>query len=190
MSFFSSGKEGPFMNPAAHLWAIGYDDMERADEVRKEITQFGWGSGEGRRLILLDIAVVVRDASGTFTFDRKPFSSAANILGCSVVGFLAGLVVAAPLTGAAIGAMVGAAGSAAAASAGIDEDFIHNVERMMKPGTSALFVLDDQGDMPAILHAIRGLGGTVLSTNVDVERAKLIQSTLSSSGEGPNPSSQ
>ena len=48
----------------------------------------------------------------------------------------------------------------------------------MKPGTSALFVLDDEGDMEMILHKIRGLGGTVLKTNVDVERAKLIQSTL------------
>jgi hypothetical protein len=32
--------------------------------------------------------------------------------------------------------------------------------------------------MDVILHAIRGLGGTVLKTNVDIERAKLIQSTL------------
>ena len=29
-----------------------------------------------------------------------------------------------------------------------------------------------------ILHKIQGLGGTVLKTNVDLERAKLIQSTL------------
>jgi uncharacterized membrane protein len=48
----------------------------------------------------------------------------------------------------------------------------------MKPGTSALFVLDSEGDMDVILHAIRGLGGTVLKTNVDLERAQLIQSTL------------
>jgi hypothetical protein len=32
--------------------------------------------------------------------------------------------------------------------------------------------------MDAILHKIRGLGGIVLRTNVDAERAKLIQSTL------------
>jgi uncharacterized membrane protein len=48
----------------------------------------------------------------------------------------------------------------------------------MKPGTSALFVLDDQGDMEVILHTIQGLGGVVLKTNVDLERAKLIQLTL------------
>jgi uncharacterized membrane protein len=49
---------------------------------------------------------------------------------------------------------------------------------MMRPGTSAVFVLDEEGNMDVILRTIRGLGGTVLKTNVDLERAKLIQSTL------------
>jgi uncharacterized membrane protein len=167
------------MTAAAHLWAIGYNDMVRADQVRDEITRLGWGSGRaGKDLILLDIAVVVRHPDGTFTFDRKPFSGVANILACTAVGFLAGLVLAAPLTGATVGALVGGAGTAAAAHVGIGEDFIREVEGLMKPGTSALFVLDDAGDMEVILHTIQGLGGTVVKTNVDLERAKLIQSTL------------
>ena len=167
------------MTAAAHLWAIGYDDVERADQVRDEITRLGWGSGRaGKSLILLDIAVVVRHPDGTFTFDRKPFPGVANILCCTAVGFLAGLVLAAPLTGATIGALLGSAGTAAATQAGIREDFIRDVEALMKPGTSALFVLDHEGDMEVILHTIQGLGGTVLKTNVDLERAKLIQSTL------------
>jgi uncharacterized membrane protein len=64
---------------------------------------------------------------------------------------------------------------------GIGDDFVREVEAMMKPGTSVLFVLDEVGDMDVILHRIRGLGGTVLKTNVDVERAKLIQATLAAS---------
>jgi uncharacterized membrane protein len=76
--------------------------------------------------------------------------------------------------------MVGGTGTAVAVSAsvGIGDDFIREVKGMMKPGTSAIFVLDDEGDMDVILHKIRGLGGTVLKTNVDRERAQLIQSTL------------
>ncbi len=168
------------MTTAAHLWAIGYDDMGRADEVRDTISRLGWGTGHGGKyLILLDIVVVVRHPDGSFTFDKKPLSGVNNILGCTLVGFLAGLVLAAPLAGAIIGAVVGGVGTAAlVASAGIGDDFIRKVEAMMKPGTSALFVLDEEGDMETILHAIRGLGGTVLKTNVDLERAKLIQSTL------------
>jgi len=45
-------------------------------------------------------------------------------------------------------------------------------------------VLDSEGDMDVILHSIRGLGGTVLKTNVDLERAQLIQSTLATPRAG------
>jgi uncharacterized membrane protein len=77
-----------------------------------------------------------------------------------------------------IGGLVGGAGTAAAGTVGVGADFIREVEALMKPGTSALFILDDEGDMDMILFKIRGLGGTVLKTNVDLERVKLIQSTL------------
>jgi uncharacterized membrane protein len=174
------------MTPAAHLWAIGYDDVGRAEEVRDQITRLAWDPGHaGKYLLLQDVAVVMRHSDGSFTLDHQPFPGVGNILACTAVGFLAGLVVAAPLTGAAVGAALGTAGTAVSvASAGVSADFVRDVEGLMKPGTSALFVLDDAGDMEMILHTIRGLGGTVLKTNVDRERAKLIQSTLAADSAG------
>jgi uncharacterized membrane protein len=169
------------MTTSGTLWAIGYDDIGRADQVRDEIARLGWGT---HSLLLDDVAVVARHADGSFTFDREPFPVSRNILGCTVVGFLAGLVVAAPLAGAAVGALVGGVGSATARSVGIGDDFAREVEGLMKPGTSALFVLDHEGDMDVILHSIRGLGGTVLRTTADVARAKLIQSTLAAASAG------
>jgi uncharacterized membrane protein len=177
------------MTTGEHLWAIGYNDTTRANQVRNEITNLGWGSGRaGKYLLLYDIAVVVRHSDGSFTFDREAFPGGANILACTAVGFLAGLVLAAPLAGAAVGALLGGAGTAAlAAEAGISDNFVREVERLMQPGTSALFILDDTGDMEVILHAIQGLGGTVLKTNVDPERARLIQSTLAQPQQEPSP---
>jgi len=170
------------MTTTAHLWAIGYDDVNRAEQVRDTITQLGWGADKaGRYLILLDIVVVVRHPDGTFTLERERFPGVANILACSAVGFLAGLAVAAPLTGAGVGALVGSVGSATAAQVGISQDFIREVEGLMKPGSSALFVLDEEGNMEVILHTIRGLGGTVIKTNVDLEHARMIQSTVAAS---------
>jgi uncharacterized membrane protein len=164
------------MSSTEHLWAVGYDDMERAHQVREEIIRLGWVEN---RLLLADVAVVVRHGDGSFTLDRERFPTGANILGASAVGFLAGLVLGVTIVGAAIGAMVGGVGTVMnAMSADIADDFVKDVQRLMKPGTSAIFVLDHEGDMDDILHAIRGLGGTVLKTNVDVERAQLIQSTL------------
>jgi uncharacterized membrane protein len=174
------------MANSSHLWAVGYDDMERANQVREEIISLGWHK---HFLQLDDVAMVVRHPDGSFTFDRKAFPAASNVLGCSVVGLLAGLVVGAPITGATIGAMVGGAGTVAVlASAGIDDNFITEVKGLMKPGTSAIFVLDHEGDMDVILHRIRGLGGTVLKTNVDLERARLIQSTLAAPSTQPGKS--
>jgi len=172
------------MKTTAHLWAVGFDDMERATHVRDEIKRIGWVVNS---LILKDLAVVVRHLDGSFTLDRERFPSAANVLGCSAVGFIAGLVLGVPMVGAAIGAMVGGAGTVlSVTSAGISHDFVTEVQGSMKPGTSALFVLDAEGDMEVILHAIRGLGGTVLKTNVDVERARLIQSALAAAPRGPD----
>jgi uncharacterized membrane protein len=163
------------MDHKAHLWAVGYDDPARADQVRAELCRLG---GAEQYLLLLDIAILVRHADGTYTLDRQPFPVTSNIIGASTLGFIAGLALAAPMTGAAIGALLGTAASTVASAVGIEKQFVNDVRDILKPGSSALLVLDDEGDMDVILHAIRGLGGTVLKTNVDVERAKLIQSTL------------
>jgi uncharacterized membrane protein len=163
------------MTTAGHLWAIGYEDVGRADQVRDEITKLGWVTNS---LLLADVAVVRRHADGSFVLERERYPFSSNVLGASIAGFLAGLVLAAPVTGATIGALMGLAGSATATAVGISKDFVREVEALMKPGTSALFVLDHEGNMDAILHRIRGLGGTILKTNVDAERARLIQSTL------------
>jgi len=174
------------MTKPQHLWAVGYDDMERANQVREEIVRIGWVEN---RLILEDVAVVVWHVDGSFTLDRERFPAVANVGGCSAGGFVAVLWLGVPLAGAAVGAMLGGAGSAIGlAATGIDGDFIREVQGLMKPGTSAVFVLDCAGDMDVILHGIRGLGGTVLKTNVDVERARLIQSTLAAAPSASSPS--
>jgi len=136
--------EGSTMAKDGHLWAIGYDNMARADQVREEIINLGWGPKH--YLMLDDVAVAVRHLDGSFTLDRKAFPTRSNVVGCSVVGFVAGLVLGVPLTGATIGALVGGAGSVAVlTSVGIGDDFVREVKELMKPGTSALLVLDHRG---------------------------------------------
>jgi uncharacterized membrane protein len=153
--------------------------MERAEQIRTKIA----GLAERNSLILLDSAVVVRYRDGCVTLNGERFVPAINFRGRTLASFFAGLALGAPpLTGAAVSALPGYTGSAAA-EVGIDDGFIREVERLMQPGTSALFVLDREGDMPAILQGIRGLGGRVLKTNVDLNRAQLIQTTLAAAAQ-------
>ena len=172
------------MTTSTHLWAIGYDDAGQAERTRAEVTAL---AGAGQHLLLLDVAILTRTTDGSYMLNRKPFPLTGNVLAGGTLGFLAGLALAVPMTSTAIGALLGTAASTVANAVGIEDAFIQDVERLMKPGTSAVLVLDDQGDLEVILHAIRGLGGAVLKTNVDLERAKLIQTTLSANPAAISP---
>src|SRR5262245_39521825 len=97
---------GSTMARDAHLWAIGYDDPSRAEQARAELSRL---SGPGQYLFLLDMAILARHADGTYTLDRQPFPVTGSIFGGTTLGFLAGLALAAPMTGAAIGALIGSA---------------------------------------------------------------------------------
>jgi uncharacterized membrane protein len=164
------------MKAAGNLWAVAYNDTDRAEQLRAELRSLE----EGQFLLVEDMAVVVRAPDGSFRIDREPLPVAGNMLACSLVGFLAGLVVLAPVAGAAIGALVGGAGSVIA-RVGIADDFIREVTGLMQPGTSTLFLLDAGADMDVVCPRIRGLGGTVVKTNVDAQRAKEIQAALAAS---------
>ena len=91
-----------------HLWAIGYDDMGRAEQVRDEIVRLG----KTRCLIVLDTAVVVRHPDGTTTLDGEPFRGATGFGDRTMTGFFARLALGAPpLTASAVRAMLQCVGA-------------------------------------------------------------------------------
>ena len=168
------------MTETSHLWAVAFDDVSRADRVCGEIVKLA----EQHRLILLDWTVAVRFSDGAFTVGGEPLNEVS--WHGRLAKFLASLALGAPpLTGAAVGVFT----DGAPADDCIGDDFIREIKDIMQPGTSVLFVVDRAEDLNAILDAIRGLGGTVLKTNVDLERAKLIQSTLATPTNQPQDDS-
>jgi uncharacterized membrane protein len=168
------------MSKSGNLWAVGFDEAGRAAQVRDELTRL---SREEHCLILEDAAVAVRYPDGPLILDGEPFLEMTEVPVRTVASFLAVLALGAPpTTGAAVGGLLNSFGFNHAA-VGISDDFVREVAHLIQPGSSVLFVLDDARDMDAILHAIRGLGGTVLKTSVDFERLQLIQSTLAARNE-------
>ena len=160
----------------AHLWAIGYEDVCQARQARDVVNELG---SPPTPLLLLDTLIVVRNSDGAYTLDPEPQHICANTAAGGILGALVGWILSVPALVAAVGALVAYAASLVGCGALIDKKFVEDVKTMMKPGTSALFVLDDVGDIEVILHRIRGVGGTVLKTNVDAEQLRLVQSALS-----------
>jgi uncharacterized membrane protein len=164
------------MAGSAHLWAVGYGDVDRAKQMREVIVSL---AGAERDLHLLDIAVLVRLLDGSLMFNGERFSADSPIAGHGILGLLTGFALAVPLlTDDAIGRVLDPTVPEGSNALGIDEKFKHEIASMMRPGTSALLVLDVAQNMNAILPRLQGLGGRILKTNVDIERANLIQSTL------------
>jgi len=168
------------MEEAAHLWALGFDDTERAARVRDEIAKLA----ERHCLALFDSAVAVRYGDGSTTLDGEPVLAPINLCGHGWASWFAAFTLSAPpLTAAAARSLSRGTASGGSKLVAIEEDFLRDVERLMQPGTSVLFVLGLTTDADALLAGIRGLGGTVLKTSVDLETAKRIQSALSAPGD-------
>ena len=162
------------MSCHGHLWAIGYDDMEQATHAREKL---GALAARGC-MTLIDTALAVRWSGGEVTLDGERFLGAVQPHG-GLARFLASLALGVPpLTASTVGTELMGAGAAGGSDTCIGDDFVQQVATLMKPGTSTLFVLDLADNLDAILEGIRGLGGSVLVSNVDLERARLVQSTL------------
>jgi uncharacterized membrane protein len=97
-------------------------------------------------------------------------------------GFLFGLLLFVPFFGMAIGAGIGAV-MGHVSKAGIDEEFQNQVRDMLKPGTSALFMVVEQMTTDKALAAVSKYGGTVLKTSLSKEAEKQLQDALH--GEQP-----
>jgi len=132
------------MAKRGHVWAIGYDHMERAAQVRDEVIRLG----ERHCLVVLDTAIVERYSDGGVTLNGQRFFPGIDM------GLFIGLALGAPLmTAPVVGALLRSA-RPASDEVHIDERFVAGVEGLLKPGTSALFVLDHEGDMDGLLQEI------------------------------------
>jgi uncharacterized membrane protein len=60
----------------------------------------------------------------------------------------------------------------------IDAEFQHRIRNLLKPGTSALFVVLEQGTPDKALHGLRRYGGTVLKSSLSRDAERELQEAL------------
>jgi uncharacterized membrane protein len=105
-------------------------------------------------------------------------------LGGAFWGFLFGLIFFIPVLGLALGAGLGAL-TASMSHGGIDADFIKEVQRQVRPGTSALFVVTADAVVDRVLTPFRETGATLITTNLSSEQeARLRDAFATETAEG------
>jgi uncharacterized membrane protein len=93
-------------------------------------------------------------------------------------GLLFGLLFFVPVFGLAIGAGFGAL-FGKLEKTGVDKEFQNQVRDLLKPGTSALFLVVEKVTPDKAVEALKKYGGTVLKTSLSEETEKELQAELS-----------
>jgi len=128
------------MDSWAHLWAVGYGDVNRAEQVRDVIVSLAGADGY---LHLLDIAVLAHSSGGSLTLNGEVFSAGSAGARHGLLGLLTAFALAVPLlTDDAVRWELNSTVREVSNALGIDEKFKREIASMMRPGTSALLVLE------------------------------------------------
>ena len=92
------------------------------------------------------------------------------------LGAFVGMLFFAPILGAAVGAGIGSAVKAHEGTS-ISKEDVERIRAQITPGTSALFVVTDQGNLERLGERFHGLGQKLITTNLtDAERAEMLES--------------
>jgi uncharacterized membrane protein len=157
----------------ADLIAIGYDDTTTALSAMDEVHKL-----EGDLIIQADaVAAIIRSEDGKLRTITNQHAVGAGTTWGMFWGFLFGLLFFVPFLGMAFGAGMGAIMGKVAKS-GIDKQFQEQVREMLKPGTSALFIVFEKVTADKALAALSKFGGTVLKTSLSDDAAADIQKEL------------
>src|SRR5881396_2465899 len=157
----------------ADLIAIGYPDQATAEAAAEEARRLA------RDLIIQPdaIAVIVRDEEGGYHVHTNHHLVGGGATWGMFWGLLFGLLFFIPVFGMAIGAGMGALMGKLTKSS-IDKQFQDQVRDMLKPGTSALFLMLEKVTPDKAVQALSKFGGTVLKSSLSKDTEEDLQDAL------------
>ena len=161
------------------LIVIGYPDETTAALAADEARALA------RDLIIQPdaIASIVRDTEGKYHVHTSHHAVGAGATWGMFWGLLFGLLFFVPVFGLALGAGLGALMGKITKS-GINKEFQDQVRDLIKPGTSALFLMVEKVTPDKAVEAMSKYGGTVLKTSLSKQGEADLQAALHGSETG------
>jgi uncharacterized membrane protein len=157
----------------ADLIAIGYPDMTTASLAMEEVEKLS------EDLVIQPdaVAVIIRDETGKFKTISNAHAVGAGATYGMFWGLLFGLLFFVPFLGMAVGAGLGAL-MGKVEKTGVDKAFQDRVREMLKPGTSALFMIVEKVTPDRAVAALSQYGGTVLKSSLSEDAQAKLQDAL------------
>ena len=126
---------------------------------------------------LADAVIATCNPSGDVNIKQTQSVTGKYSLRGSGIGLLAGVLLGGPIGGLVGGAAVGAI-AGKMKDIGIDDKFIKEVTKGLRPNTSALFLMGKALDQEKMMEEIRPFKATIASTTLPAEREKELQALL------------
>lgn len=161
----------------ATLIAIGYPDETTAATAAEEAERLS-----DELIVQPDaIAVIRRDTRGKFHVTTNHHEVGAGASWGMFWGLLFGLLFFIPVFGMAVGAGLGALMGKVAKS-GVDNQFQEQVRALLRPGTSALFLVVEKVTADKAAEALSKYEGTVLKSSLSKQHEAELQEALHGGG--------
>jgi uncharacterized membrane protein len=157
----------------AELIAIGYEDETTALEAAEEAERLA------KELIIQPdaIAAIVRTQDGKYKVTTAHHAVGVGATWGMFWGLLFGMLFFVPVLGMAVGAGFGAL-FGKLEKMGINKQFQEQVREMLRPGTSALFLVVEKVTPDKAVEAMQKYGGTVLKSSLSKEAEAELQEAL------------
>jgi uncharacterized membrane protein len=157
----------------ADLVAIGYDDETTASQVAEK----GGRLADDLAIEPDAVAVIARDHDGNYNVTTNHHAVGAGATYGMFWNVLFGSLFFIPVLGMAIGAGLGALVEKVE-EAGIDEEFQVRSRAMLKPGTSALFLVVEEVTPDVVVEVLGRSWGTALKSSLSTDGEQKLQVAL------------
>ncbi len=124
---------------------------------------------------VLDAAIVSWPEDAARPTSRDAAGLGAGVLGEGFWGLLFGVVLFAPLIGAAVGPDPVSAPVVDAPDAGIDARFVATVREEMEPGASALFMISSESVLDRVQEALSDVPMTLIHTELSDDQEAVLR---------------
>lgn len=152
---------------------LGFDDETQAENMLSVFEDL-----QNKGIVTLEDAVIASRGPGDHIEIKQTQSVKGKFaLRGSGIGLLAGILLGGPIGGLIGGTVIGAV-SGALKDVGIDDKFIRQASEMLKPGSSALFLMGKADDPDRFSAELKPFKAVVATTNLSPEQEKRLRGTL------------
>jgi uncharacterized membrane protein len=161
----------------SNLVAIAYPDVATALTVRDRLIEM-----QREKLIVLeDAAVAEKKPNGKIKLHQVKGGAGTGAAWGAMWGGLIGMLFFMPFLGMALGGATGAA-AGSAADMGVDDKFMKELGKKLKPGGGVLFVLVVSSTPDKVIPEVAQYGGEIIKTSLSEEQEEHLRETARAAG--------